>query len=140
MFAAMALGADAVQIGSRFILTPESSAHNNFKETIVGLNEGDTMLTLKELTPVRLVKNEFFKKVEAAYENCATNDELNTLLGRGRAKKGMFEGDLVEGELEVGQISGLIGEIKSAAEIVEEIIHDFNQKRAEMQNEIYSFQ
>jgi enoyl-[acyl-carrier protein] reductase II len=140
MFAAMALGADAVQIGSRFILTPESSAHHNFKETIAGLNEGDTMLTLKELTPVRLVKNEFFRKVETAYENCATNEELNALLGRGRAKKGMFEGDLVEGELEVGQISGLIGEIKPAAEIVEEIIRDFNLKRTEMQNEIYSFQ
>lgn len=139
MYAAMALGADAVQIGSRFILTPESSAHSNFKETIVGLNEGDTMLTLKELTPVRLVKNEFFQKVETAYENCASNEELNTLLGRGRAKRGMFEGDLVEGELEVGQISGLIGEIKPAAEIVEEIIHDFNKKRTEMQNEIYSF-
>jgi len=139
MFAAMALGADAVQIGSRFILSPESSAHSKFKETIVGLNEGDTMLTLKELTPVRLVKNEFFKKVESAYENCASNEELNTLLGRGRAKRGMFEGDLVEGELEVGQISGLIGEIKSAAEIVEEIIHDYHAKRTEMQNENYSF-
>ena len=139
MFAAMALGADAVQIGSRFILSPESSAHSKFKETIVGLNEGDTMLTLKELTPVRLVKNEFFKKVESAYENCASNEELNTLLGRGRAKRGMFEGDLVEGELEVGQISGLIGEIKSAAEIVEEIIHDYQAKRTEMQNENYSF-
>ncbi len=139
MFAAMALGADAVQIGSRFILSPESSAHNNFKETVAGLNEGDTMLTLKELTPVRLVKNEFFKKVEAAYENCATNEDLNTLLGRGRAKRGMFEGDLIEGELEVGQISGLLGEIKPAAEIVEEIIRDYNAKRTEMQNENYSF-
>ena len=139
MYAAMALGADAVQIGSRFILSPESSAHNNFKETVAGLNEGDTMLTLKELTPVRLVKNEFFKKVETAYENCATNEDLNTLLGRGRAKRGMFEGDLIEGELEVGQISGLLGEIKPAAEIVEEIIRDYNAKRTEMQNENYSF-
>lgn len=139
MFAAMALGADGVQIGSRFILTPESSAHQNFKETIAGLPEGGTMLTLKELTPVRLVKNDFFQKVETAYAACASNEDLNNLLGRGRAKKGMFEGDLTEGELEVGQISGLIDKIQPAAEVVEEIIRDFQAKKAEMLNDKYTF-
>ena len=139
MLAAMILGADGVQIGSRFILTPESSAHQNFKETIASLNEGDTMLTLKELTPVRLVKNDFYKKVEAAYEGCATNEELNTLLGRGRAKKGMFEGDLVEGELEVGQISGLIDTLKPAGEVVAEIISDYQKAKNELNTANFTF-
>ena len=96
MLAAMNLGADGVQIGSRFVATPESSAHENFKKVVVDAKEGDTLLTLKELTPVRLVKNEFFSKVEEAYQNCATEEDLKQLLGRGRAKKGMFEGDLIE--------------------------------------------
>lgn len=139
MLAAMTLGADAVQIGSRFIATPESSAHQHFKDTILNSEEGDTMLTLKELTPVRLIKNAFYKQVEAAYENGATKEELNTLLGRGRAKKGMFEGDLVEGELEVGQIAGLIKKIQPAAEIVDEIITEFKVAINERNATKYAF-
>ena len=127
MLAAMTLGADAVQIGSRFVATPESSAHQAFKQTVVEAKEGDTQLTLKELTPVRLVKNEFYKKVAQAYQNNASTEELANLLGKGRAKKGMFEGDLIEGELEIGQISGLIHDIKPAAEIVQEIIQEFQE-------------
>lgn len=139
MLAAMTLGADAVQIGSRFVATPESSAHQHFKQVVVDAQEGDTMLTLKELTPVRLVKNAFFRKVESAYENCATPEALNELLGRGRAKKGMFEGDLVEGELEIGQISGLIRAIQPAAEVVQEIITEFKQALAERSEPKYVF-
>jgi enoyl-[acyl-carrier protein] reductase II len=139
MLAAMNLGADAVQIGSRFIATPESSAHDNFKQTVIHTPEGGTQLTLKELTPVRLVKNEFYQKVEKAYENGANAEELEQLLGRGRAKKGMFEGDLTEGELEVGQISGIIKEIKPAAEIVAEILNEFRLAIKEQQTEKFSF-
>lgn len=139
MLAAMILGADAVQIGSRFVATPESSAHQNFKEVVVNSQEGDTMLTLKELTPVRLVKNAFYKQVEDAYENGATAEDLNALLGRGRAKKGMFEGDLIDGELEIGQIAGLIHEIKPAAEVVHEIITEFKQALAEQSSAKYTF-
>ncbi len=127
MLAAMNLGADAVQIGSRFVTSIESSAHANFKEKIIESNEGDTLLTLKELTPVRLMKNPFFDLVQEAYEKCASKEELSSLLGRGRAKKGMFEGDLTNGELEIGQVSGSINQIKSAKEIVEEIIMEFNE-------------
>ena len=127
MLAAMNLGADAVQIGSRFVTSTESSAHENFKEQIISSNEGDTLLTLKELTPVRLMKNPFFDKVQKAYHNCASAEELTALLGKGRAKKGMFEGDLIEGELEIGQVAGLINEIKSAKEIIDEIVSEFNQ-------------
>jgi len=126
MAAAFALGADAVQIGSRFVATPESSAHQNFKDSVVKAKEGDTILTLKQLTPVRLIKNDFCNIVIEAEKNGASVEELTTLLGRARAKKGMFEGDLNEGELEIGQISGDINEIKAAADIVEEIIKDFN--------------
>ena len=125
MVAAMALGADAVQIGSRFVCSNESSAHENFKKSVINSKEGDTVLTLKELTPVRLIKNEFYKKVNEAYEKCASKEELITLLGKGRAKKGMFEGDLIEGELEIGQVSGMINEIKPAAEIVKEIMKEY---------------
>ncbi len=125
MLAAMVLGADAVQIGSRFVATPESSAHENFKDYIINAKEGDTILTLKELVPVRLLKNDFYQKVVAAYQNNATSEELKELLGRGRAKKGMFEGDIREGELEIGQISGLISEIKPATEVVKEIISEY---------------
>ena len=139
MLAAMNLGADGVQIGSRFVATPESSAHENFKKVVVGAKEGDTLLTLKELTPVRLVKNEFFSKVKEAYQNCATEDDLKQLLGRGRAKKGMFEGDLVEGELEIGQISGLINEIKPAADVVREIIAEYREALKEQQTEKFNF-
>lgn len=134
MLAAMTLGADAVQIGSRFVATPESSAHQNFKDYIVNSKEGDTMLTLKELVPVRLLKNDFFDQVQNAYENCATKEELAELLGRGRAKKGMFEGDTVAGELEIGQISGLINEIKPAADIVHEIIEEYRTALNELKN------
>ena len=139
MLAAMHLGADGVQIGSRFVATPESSAHQNFKQVVVEAKEGDTLLTLKELTPVRLVKNEFFHQIEKAYENCATMEELKTLLGRGRAKKGMFEGDLTEGELEIGQISGLIHEIKPAAAVVKEIIAEYRSAIQAQQTEKFIF-
>ncbi|HLP12067.1 MAG TPA: nitronate monooxygenase [Flavobacteriales bacterium] len=132
MLAAMALGADGVQIGSRFVATPESSAHENFKQRVIASVEGDTQLTLKELTPVRLIKNEFYKKVEAAYLECADKLQLETLLGRGRAKKGMFEGDLNEGELEIGQVSALIREIKPAAEIVKEIWNEFLEEKKKL--------
>lgn len=127
MLAAMVLGADAVQIGSKFVTSEESSAHQNFKETVVNAKEGDTQLTLKEITPVRLIKNNFYHQVSEAYEKGANKEQLIELLGRGRAKKGMFEGDLEEGELEIGQISGLIHEIKPAKEIVEEIVQEYNE-------------
>lgn len=140
MLAAMTLGADGVQIGSRFIASPESSAHQNFKDEVLKAKEGDTMLTLKELTPVRLMKNSFFEKVEQAYEQCASNEQLQELLGRGRAKKGMFEGDLIEGELEVGQISGLISEMKPAGEIVREIITEFKTALNERSDSKYTFE
>jgi len=132
MFAAMTLGADGVQIGSRFVATPESSAHQNFKNTIIDTKDGGTELTLKELTPVRLIKNNFYNQVQTAYQNNASAEDMKELLGRGRAKKGMFEGDLIEGELEIGQIAGLINEIKPAAEIVEEIIREYNQVKTEV--------
>jgi enoyl-[acyl-carrier protein] reductase II len=132
MLAAMALGADGVQLGSRFAATVESSANDAFKQEIVKAKEGDTMLTLKEITPVRLIKNPFYQKVEAAYQNGANIEELTTLLGRGRAKKGMFEGDLEEGELEIGQISGLINEIKTAGEVVEDLVKEFRTAQQEI--------
>ncbi|MDB4075602.1 nitronate monooxygenase [Crocinitomicaceae bacterium] len=139
MLAAMNLGADAVQIGSRFVASNESSAHTSFKKVVVSAKEGDTQLTLKEITPVRLVKNEFYGQLQAAYENGATIDELKSLLGRGRAKKGMFEGDLVAGELEIGQISGLINEVKPASEIVSEILTEYRQALSEQSNEKFNF-
>lgn len=125
MFAAMALGAEGVQIGSRFVCSHEASSHLNFKETILRAKEGDTMLSLKKLTPVRLIKNKFFDLVQDAENRCAGEGELTKLLGRGRAKMGMFEGNLDEGELEIGQVSGLINEIKSAEAIVKEIWEEF---------------
>ena len=140
MLAAMNLGADGVQIGSRFVASQESSAHANFKKVVVDSNEGDTLLTLKELTPVRLVKNELFFKLDEAYKKCASVEQLTELLGRGRAKKGMFEGDLVDGELEIGQIAGLIDEIKPAAEIVKEIISEFNFAKNEQNSAKYIFE
>ena len=126
MAAMFCLGAEGVQVGSRFVATHESSAHKNFKERVVNTPEGDTQLTLKELTPVRLIKNEFYAQLQAAYEAGANREELTKLLGRGRAKKGMFEGDLQEGELEIGQVSGLIKEIVPAAQVVEEMMKEFN--------------
>ena len=125
MLAAMALGADGVQIGSRFIATPESSAHQSFKEYVLASKEGDTKLTLKEITPVRLLNNSFYKEVVSAYDSGATAEELRELLGKGRAKKGMFQGDLMDGELEVGQVSAFINDIKPAQEVVNEIIKEF---------------
>jgi enoyl-[acyl-carrier protein] reductase II len=121
MLAAMILGADAVQIGSRFICTPEASSHQNFKTAIIESKEGDTMLSMKKTVPVRLLKNDFFQQIRDAELRGASAEELNEILGRGRAKKGMFEGELKEGELEVGQVSSMIKEIKPAAEIVKEI-------------------
>ena len=128
MLAAFALGADGVQVGSRFVASHESSAHLNFKEEIVSSIDGDTTLTLKELTPVRLLKNAFYNEVENAYQRGATKEELAELLGKGRAKSGMFEGDLVKGELEIGQVTAQFDSIKSATEIVNELIRDFNNK------------
>ncbi len=127
MFAAMVLGAEAVQIGSRFVCTPEASNHPSFKEAIIKAQEGDTMLSMKKVVPVRLLKNKFFEDVKALEDNGASADELNALLGRGRAKKGMLEGDMDEGELEIGQVSALITEIKPAAEIVAEIWQKFTR-------------
>ncbi|MFV8361245.1 NAD(P)H-dependent flavin oxidoreductase [Flavobacterium sp. LS1P3] len=134
MLATMVLGADGVQVGSRFAASLESSAHENFKETIVNVKEGDTQLTLKELAPVRLIKNKFYKDIQQLYETCPTKEELIGLLGRARAKRGMFEGDLIEGELEIGQIAGLIHDIKSAEGIIQEMITDFDTARKEIIN------
>src|SRR5690554_2697355 len=125
MLAAMALGADGVQIGSRFVASDEASCHPSFKEVVINSEEGDTVLTLKELAPVRLIKNDFYNQITELYKTNPSKEELIELLGRGRAKKGMFEGDLKEGELEIGQISGLIKEIKPAAAIIRDILQEF---------------
>lgn len=126
MLAAMVLGADGVQIGSRFAATLESSAHINFKNTIVDVKDGDTHLTLKELAPVRLVKNKFYQEIQELYLQNPSKEKIKELLGRARAKKGMFEGDLDNGELEIGQIAGLIHEIKPAKEVLEAIVDEFD--------------
>ena len=139
MLAAMILGADGVQIGSRFVASDESSAHPDFKKTVINTPEGGTHLTLKELTPVRLIKNPFYDKVRDAYARKASKEELQQLLGKGRAKKGMFEGDLVEGELEIGQVASIIREIKPAAAIVREIMEEFNMAVKEMDQPKYRF-
>lgn len=125
MLAAMILGAEGVQMGTRFVLSNESSAHDNFKKKVAEAREGDTMLVMKRLTPVRLLKNSFFEAVQAYEMKGETDESLSTLLGTGRAKKGMFEGDLQEGELEIGQVSGLINEIKPAGEIVGDVWREF---------------
>lgn len=125
MLAAFALGAEAVQIGSRFIASPESSAHINFKNAVLAAQEGDTELRLKTVTPVRLLKNDFYQQIKNAEEQCASPEQLKAILGKGRAKKGMFEGELTEGELEVGQVSSQITTIKPAAEILQEIWQEF---------------
>ena len=127
MLAAMVLGADGVQIGSRFVASVESSAHINFKEEVVKAQDGDTHLTLKELAPTRLIKNKFYLDLQELYQQKASVEQLKNILGRGRAKLGMFEGDLEEGELEIGQIAGLIHSIKPAAEIVQEIITEYQE-------------
>jgi enoyl-[acyl-carrier protein] reductase II len=134
MLAAMVLGADGVQVGSRFAASVESSSHDKFKQAIVDAQDGDTHVTLKELAPVRLIKNKFFHDVVALYAQSPTIEQLKELLGRARAKKGMFEGDLEEGELEIGQIAGLIHEIKPAAEILREMVADFENARKEVAN------
>ena len=129
MLAAMVLGAEAVQVGSLFICTPEASSHISFKQAILKAGEGDTLLSMKQLMPVRLLKNNFFEQVQAAELNGAGVEELKNILGRARAKKGMFEGDLEEGELEIGQVSAQIKSIKPAAQIVEELMQEFNEAR-----------
>ena len=126
----MVLGADGVQMGSRFAASEESSSHADFKKTILEVQEGDTQLTLKELAPVRLIKNKFYHDIQQSYADCATTDELKTLLGRARAKRGMFEGDLIEGELEIGQIAGLIDAIKPVKQIIEDVIAEFHQEKS----------
>ena len=132
MLACMILGANGVQIGSRFVASTESSAHEAFKKVVVDAKEGDTQLTLKELAPVRLVKNKFFNDVQELYKTAPSVEDLIQLLGRARAKKGMFEGDLEEGELEIGQIAGLIHDVKPVADIVQEIVEEFEQVKAEI--------
>lgn len=127
MAAAFCLGAEAVQVGSLFVASEESSAHDNFKTAVLQAGDGATELTLKELTPVRLLKNDFYMKIQEAYNRDAEKAELEELLGRGRAKKGMYQGDLQEGELEIGQVSATIHEIKPAAEIVSKLVQDFNK-------------
>lgn len=137
MLAAMALGAGGVQVGSRFALTEESSASDEFKKLCIGLKEGDTKLSLKKISPTRLVKNEFYQKVQELEDKGASVDELREWLGRGRAKKGIFEGDLVEGELEIGQISALIDDLPSAQKVVDDMIAEYNRLVKEMATQTF---
>ncbi|HCY81887.1 MAG TPA: nitronate monooxygenase, partial [Xanthomarina gelatinilytica] len=125
----MVLGADGVQVGSRFVASEESSAHQAFKQVVVDVKEGDTQLTLKELAPVRLVKNKFYNEIQELYKTAPTPEQLKDLLGRARAKRGMFEGDLDDGELEIGQIAGLIHDIKPAAQIVADMMQEFEEAK-----------
>ena len=134
MLAAMILGAEGVQIGSRFAASEESSSHQAFKQAIVEAKEGDTQLTLKELAPVRLIKNKFFEELQELYKKGPTVEELKALLGRARAKKGMFEGDMDGGELEIGQIAGLIHDIKPVVQIVEDLLYEFEDAKKELKN------
>ena len=134
MLAVMVLGADGVQVGSRFAASTESSSHHDFKKTIIEVQEGGTQLTLKELAPVRLIKNKFYNDVQELYAKCPTPEELKALLGRARAKRGMFEGDLVDGELEIGQIAGLIHDIKPAANIIEDMMTEFEIAKQKIPN------
>lgn len=132
MLATMVLGADGVQVGSRFAASLESSSHANFKDTILQVEEGSTQVTLKELAPVRLIKNKFYQDLQDLYAKCPTPEDLKVLLGRARAKKGMFEGDLIEGELEIGQIAGLIHEILPVKTIVENMVREFEEAKREV--------
>ncbi len=132
MLSVMILGADGVQVGSRFVATPEASSHQNFKDLVVKAKEGDTQLTLKELAPVRMLKNKFFDQVIELYSKNPSKEDLIELLGRARAKKGMFEGDLDDGELEIGQISGLIHDIKPAGKIVEDMVSEFKEAKEKL--------
>lgn len=134
MLAAMVLGADGVQVGSRFVASEEASSHQAFKKMIVDLKEGDTHLTLKELAPVRLIKNKFYYEIQELYKTSPTPENLRMLLGKGRAKKGMFEGDLDNGELEIGQISGLIHDIKPVSKIIEDMIREFEVAKKNVSN------
>ena len=137
--AALHLGADAVQMGTRFVASNESSAHLAFKEKVIATNEGDTILTLKELTPVRLIKNPFYELIQEAYNKGADKEELLEILGRGRAKKGMFEGNLIDGELEIGQIAGILDDILPASEIVTQILNEFNAAKAAQNTAKFQF-
>lgn len=132
MLAAMTLGAEGVQVGSRFVATHEASSHMVFKQAVVAAKEGDTQLTLKELAPVRLLRNKFWNDVQELYKTAPTPEQLKALLGRARAKKGMFEGDLHEGELEIGQVSGLINDIIPAAQVVQDMVKEYETARLEM--------
>ncbi|MBK6831582.1 MAG: DUF561 domain-containing protein [Flavobacteriales bacterium] len=134
MLAAMALGADGVQVGSRFVCSVESSAHDAFKQRVLNSMEGETVLTLKELAPVRLLRNQFYREVQQAYASGASAEDLRILLGRGRAKRGMFEGDLENGELEIGQVSGRIHDVRPAADIVAGIMQEFHEAKAALTN------
>jgi len=139
MLAAMVLGADGVQIGSRFAASVESSAHSAFKESIVNASEGDTELTLKEIVPVRLLKNKFYHEVQEAYDSHSSREELEKLLGRGRAKKGMFEGDLEEGELEIGQVASLINDVLPAKDIFQNILNEYHKCVGQLSEERFVF-
>jgi enoyl-[acyl-carrier protein] reductase II len=134
MLAAFALGAEAVQVGSRFVASEESSAHPEFKRRVLEAKDGDTFLTLKKIIPVRLIKNNFYQEVKTLEDKGASREQIYEFLGHGRAKKGMFEGNLEEGELEIGQVSGLIREIKPAEKIIDEIILEFEEARRELVN------
>ena len=139
MLSAMILGADGVQMGTRFVVSEESSAHQEFKNKVIETKEGDTLLTLKEITPVRLIKNQFYSKIASLYEKGGNDAELKELLGRGRAKKGMFEGDLVEGELEIGQVSSQMNKVKPASEIVADVILEFNKAKEIFNSDKFNF-
>ena len=132
MLASFALGAEGVQVGSKFAVCKESSAHQHFKQFVFDAADGSTKLTLKEITPVRMLKNDFYNKIKQAYINCASKEELTALLGKGRAKKGIFEGNIIDGELEIGQIASMIDKMQTAAEIIEELIVEFNAEKANL--------
>ena len=134
MLATMVLGADGVQIGSRFAISNESSAHENFKNYVVNSHEGDTLLSIKDLTPVRLLRNKFFDQIRQAESQCATKEELKQLLGKGRARKGIFEGDLDEGELEIGQVASIIDDVLPVAEIMDALLSEYFTAKQELQN------
>jgi len=139
LLAALNLGADGVQMGSRFVASEEASSHNNFKEEVLKVKDGATLLTLKDVTPVRLIKNEFFDKINTAIISGATPEEQKEILGKGRAKKGMFEGDLIEGELEIGQVAGLINKIEPVSKIIEDIIEEYHIAIKEIASNKYQF-
>jgi enoyl-[acyl-carrier protein] reductase II len=134
MLAAMILGANGVQIGSRFVASEESSAHQNFKEAVLQTQDGDTQLTLKEFAPVRLIKNQFYQKLQELYKTCPNDEQLLQLLGRGRAKLGMFEGDLNEGELEIGQVAALIDKVQPAQTIIDDIVDEYTKALNDFDN------